>query len=69
MPVEQNKIISFRVRMDDSKEFKRVANKLCLLGKLKKPSVGLMAKKFMYVMINEYRFLESFGPYFDQKQD
>jgi hypothetical protein len=67
MPMEQNNIISFRVRSDDWKEFKRIAKILCLSGKLKKPSVGLMAKKFLYVMINQYRILETSGPYFDQK--
>lgn len=68
MSLDEGTIISFRVTHDDLKEFKRIANILYILGKLKKPSVGLMCKKFLYVMANQYRFLETHAPSFGQKQ-
>lgn len=68
MSLNEGKIISFLVRQDDSKEFKRIADKLYILGRLKKPSVGLMCKRFLYVMANQYMFLEAQTPYFGQKQ-
>lgn len=68
MSLHQHETISFRVRLEDLKEFKRVADILCIQGRLKKPSVGLMSKTFLYVMANQFKVLEAQVPHFGQKQ-
>ncbi len=46
--------ISFRVKKEDLKEFQFIADVLYQGRRLKKPSLGLMAKNFLYVMSNQF---------------
>jgi hypothetical protein len=64
----QHATISFRVRLNDLKEFERVAGVLCSQGRLKKRSVGVMAKLFLYVMTNQFKLLETLEPHIVQQQ-
>ena len=58
MVLDQYESVTFKVRHSDYVEFERVANALFTAKRLKKPSVGLLAKMFLYVMTNQFKKLE-----------
>lgn len=51
---EEFQTISFRVKKEDLKDFQFIADVLYQGQRLKKPSVGLMAKVYLYVMGNQF---------------
>lgn len=51
---EEFRTISFRIRKEDIKDFQFIADVLYQEQRLKKPSIGLMAKTYLYVMSNQF---------------
>ena len=58
MSTTEFETISFRVRLDDYREFDRVSKVLYKSGKIKQPKPSVLAKTFLYVMTNQFKQIE-----------
>lgn len=59
---EEFQTISFRLKKKDLKDFQFIADVLYQSRRLKKPSVGLMAKIYLYVMGNQFIQIQHSAP-------